>query len=1339
MVKANHKITILAIAIAAFCGIVFASPVSAKSYSSCISSAQSKFKVNTDISPQVYDTIDEVSPDSYGVRWACNTAGPTGVTWITKGSGQSSNGDGTYTINVNTKISRTGTTRVGVTGAISANTSGYVYGTNVRICARKGSYCWSDIGISTSDGWSWSSGWGDYYLRATENVSENSWTNPHTSFININADTLLNKKDDSGNKVLEIDEHDGYGLAKLWIYRAFNGINPGWSYFYLVMDKADQVAHFTATSSVVSGDVDSNGRYTVKIKHTIKRTSGDSFSIGNDWSTNPGAHPKSSGTWTSTNPGDSSTVKTETLNGYINYNGSVTVCSSLNYYSEIHTNGNKTAATTTPACKPLTRGRPSSTGEIKVDVYGDGKPEAIGHTATRYVLSENGSGQYRIVYHDEAKRNDSVGDKVSFNWKTTNTNKTLTAEGTVNLDKSDSSGYVSSGGTIVSHHPEVNGVLKYGQTVTFCNNFEWHSTKHKYTDWYYDASSNSMKSRTVEENYTSINGSKNGGCVEIYRPEKRCAINSTLKYGIENGENLGRIGIRNFSNLTVGDYSWTPVNSSPTHQVSYDDPNIWAQPGDSIQFKYEACAGSFYTIEANPNISGLGTHYSTAGWIAKNAYGTDASSIGTRYYGNSTNGYLFKDEVNRYRNYSNYTNPVNASNANLAAITATTPKPYATWTTGYNGASKEPSGRFLSIGATNPIAEMSGNSATSIGVPAQKSPSVNTYDGDVANTYKVCKSNGTGCRLGQQDVGTSITQQFTWNHLVLRNSSVYGSVTTHSATGMVRVPYNYYLRPYVTNSDPNGVVYLGENKTMYPGIVVYPRTNTLVHGGTSYATITKETHINVRVYNSRTNRNLKETTKVVKRLNQNGDILTSADKDTSFLPEGQVDFEILDDGYNAVGDRVCVELKIWPIDSHETGNSSTVYGGVASSRNASDWTKQYALMEGYTTYDDGSPRHYATATSCSTIAKRPTMSVESSNAFSATVADGKTGFTTGLYAKRFTTGGKKYLFGSWSEYGVFGSINISDGRTFTSGAVLGYAENSGGTKRNAPRKNDDTQAVAKGSSSGKVCMFSTQTFVNLVDNECKSSSTVIGSDAAMGYRDNILERYSGIGEDSSSSHIKVTKKTADNRYDLNLTTDKIEDYRLEKGNSKSIVALYADGNAVLNGTPKFATNDNRTIVYIVKGTLTIYGNINDERSEVKSNLSDVTGVIIIAKKVWIAPDVNYINAAIVTRDESGAEINTCRNGAAYTLGTENSGTDLSSERCNKTLVFDGPVFTRKIILNRTAGASDGGYNAYGAGADSIKRAEIFNLNMANYLWSFDQMTHYSQAVTTYSRELPTRY
>ena len=45
----------------------------------------------------------------------------------------------------------------------------------------------------------------------------------------------------------------------------------------------------------------------------------------------------------------------------------------------------------------------------------------------------------------------------------------------------------------------------------------------------------------------------------------------------------------------------------------------------------------------------------------------------------------------------------------------------------------------------------------------------------------------------------------------------------------------------------------------------------------------------------------------------------------------------------------------------------------------------------------------------------------------------------------------------------------------------------------------------------------------------------------------------------------------------------------------------------------------------------------------------------------------------------------------------------------------------------------------GNGNTTAQRAEIFNMNMGIYFWSFNQMSRYNQAVTTYSRELPTRY
>jgi hypothetical protein len=335
------------------------------------------------------------------------------------------------------------------------------------------------------------------------------------------------------------------------------------------------------------------------------------------------------------------------------------------------------------------------------------------------------------------------------------------------------------------------------------------------------------------------------------------------------------------------------------------------------------------------------------------------------------------------------------------------------------------------------------------------------------------------------------------------------------------------------------------------------------------------------------------------------------------------------------------------------------------------------------------------------------MSVESSNAYSAT------NFTTSLYNKSFSEEkGNRHIFGSWSEYGVFGKVNTD--KLFVSGAAVGYANNTVTSNTvNSTRDNSSSTNVAFGEINKHTCQFMTQTLVNSVDGECKSTdkNVGIGKSAAESFLNGILERYGGNKFGKEYDGAKLTSAINP------------EDYRIESGNSNSIVAIYTNGDATLESIPNIVPtadnpNPNRTIVYNIKGTLKITGNINDERNVNKSSLSDLTGVIIIAKNIEIDRKVSYINATIVAK----SSLNTCE---SLKLS------DLNSGLCNTTIVFDAPVFTKKLILNRTAGAD--------AATDSIRRAEIFNLNMADYLWSYYQMTNYNQATTTFSRELPSRY
>ena len=952
---------------------------------------------------------------------------------------------------------------------------------------------------------------------------------------------------------------------------------------------------------------------------------------------------------------------------------------------------------------------PDDSHVILLDDSDDGYYE-IKFTSTVTRKDNDGAGGTVKTRYKASRREASTGGVSTATWS----DSPIATAGEVDTDP------LPQGGSQDVFNPKVSGTLKYGESRTFCSLMQYRNRQ---------LTSDALVDATGSEY-----------CIQITRPKAKCAIGTSFEYGIKDGTNIGAIGVRNFNNTALDKFSWTTASNNKDVALSYEDTNAWAMPGDNIQFKYGACAGAYYAIEFS-GLTGKGTHYSTAGWLANNAYGYDGSTVGSQYFGINGNGYLFKSEA--LGNISGYQNPVNKDNANLAAITATTASPYASWTTGFNGASKPARGFLSRPSNSDPVAEMYGDSDSGLRAKSAASPSNDTYNGAIYNdgadyTYRICKSwDDNSCSpLKKREVGNTIYQELSWNYLGIGNGAVTIAPEVHTARAFVRVPYNYSLEPFVKNEDSSGVVYLGESKIMYPGVVVHPRKNSLVHGGATYATVTKKTYVNVRVYNERTG--VKQASKsFTQRLNANGDITTEAKEDTAFMPEG-MSFDIVDNGDNQVGDKICTEITIGPVDSHETGNNSEVYGASKNNRNIRP-EEQYALYEGYRTNPDGTPLYTKTATSCSTIAKRPTMSVESSNAYSATTKNDKPGFTTGVYAKN--TNGGKYIFGSWSEYGVFGRVDLSDGKTFVSGAAIGYGTNVNNYARrhNDARDNDATQVVATGNTRVKTCSFMTQTFVNLIDSNCRTSPKVIGTDSMKSYRDNILERYGSMGEDKK---VTAMMGRGDSRINLDISADDIEKYRVEEGNDDSVVALYAATNdAVLSATPKFEPNSedyhpNRTIIYNVKGTLTIKGNINDERTDPKSMLGDMTGVIIIAKKVWIDADVNYINATIVTRDVDGAEVNTCKydHNVTIEIGTGNGGGQLGkldSTKCNKTLVFDGPVFTRKLILNRTAGADQL--------TGSIKRAEIFNLNMANYLWSFDQMTHYSQAATTYSRELPARY
>ena len=1062
----------------------------------------------------------------------------------------------------------------------------------------------------------------------------------------------------------------------------------------------DQVAKYTA-STTASGDSDTikTDKYSMAFTHTITRNGGDNFSADNKYKTNPKKGGTSStgksGTWTSTQVNvKSDNIIDEYKNQPIKPGESFKHCSSITYNNEIHSNGTSTNGTSTEKCRTVKRNSAKFTGKITATVKKNASKTAVSGVTPNVTIELDGSddGKYEIVFtHKISRSNDDAGGEVAtyYQYKSSHDGA---------WSAKASSGSIKEGKTQTVKANTYTGTLDYGQQVTKCNSLQYINTQ----------SGGTTYTRAANSEY----------CITVVRPKKACAINSSYEYGVNDGQNIGRVGLKNLSAKTSS-YSWALNNSTNgsttvyTNAENYNNKdslaNIWLKPGDLIRFADQACAGAFYAIEKG-NATG-GVHYATEAKLIRN-YG-DSSNRQEQYNNASgTDGYLFDSSDSSHPRYEKntygYKNPTNSTGKNLNSLPSGTSAPYATWTSGLTGTNLESSGFLSHQSGKEPIAEISAT-ASSMSITTQYSPSTGDakYNGSGQKGYYQTCLGASNCTFGQQEVGGVIYHRLSWNGVNVANG-VAASTTEHSAVAIAKMPYNYILEPYVENGSGDGsnsVLYLGGTKKMNPGVVVKARKNGWVRGngedgGTTYATVTKETNFEITVTNASTGRVIYYR-ELKDRLNTKGK--TETHTDNSFVSKmfpGGLEIPVAADGSNKVGQQICTELKIWPIDSHEASTATTVYGSYEKEKGNSGAT-EWALRE------DGRSTNYATAKSCSTIAKRPTMSVESSNAYSAT------NFTTSLYNKSFIEEkGNRHIFGSWSEYGVFGKVNTD--KLFVSGAAVGYVNNTVTSNTvNSTRDNPSSTNVASGEINKHACQFMTQTLVNSVNGECKSTdkNVGIGKSAAESFLNGILERYGGNKFGKEYDGAKLTSAINP------------EDYRIESSNSNSIVAFYTNGDATLESIPNIVPtednpNPNRTIVYNIKGTLKITGNINDERNVNKSGLSDLTGVIIIAKDIEIDRKVSYINATIVAK----SSLNTCE---SFKLS------DLNSEVCNTTIVFDAPVFTKKLILNRTAGAD--------AATDSIRRAEIFNLNMADYLWSYYQMTNYNQATTTFSRELPSRY
>ena len=122
-----------------------------------------------------------------------------------------------------------------------------------------------------------------------------------------------------------------------------------------------------------------------------------------------------------------------------------------------------------------------------------------------------------------------------------------------------------------------------------------------------------------------------------------------------------------------------------------------------------------------------------------------------------------------------------------------------------------------------------------------------------------------------------------------------------------------------------------------------------------------------------------------------------------------------------------------------------------------------------------------------------------------------------------------------------------------------------------------------------------------------------------------------------------------------------------------------------------------------------------------TSIAEIPQVILKAKNIVIQDNVTNVDAWLIADNI----ISTCTiSGATVALDLKPQ-----ANQCTQQLTINGPVIAKKLHLART----------FGGNHTNDEPAELFFLSPETYLWTYSQATRYSQAITTYQRELAPRY
>ena len=538
----------------------------------------------------------------------------------------------------------------------------------------------------------------------------------------------------------------------------------------------------------------------------------------------------------------------------------------------------------------------------------------------------------------------------------------------------------------------------------------------------------------------------------------------------------------------------------------------------------------------------------------------------------------------------------------------------------------------------------------------------------------------------------------------------------------VYTPYNFNtsIHSYIESSE-GGVGFLGARINIGANYGATPRANELI-SKTPYATHTREDQT-VKVYEMIVDENYPES-KLQEQTVANGNIchgsgidrcklvdtvtgrINSAGKYTGeFLNTETYERTIPDDlPGGGLGKKYCTRSVIWPAASHDS-DSNTVENNMSGS-----------AMNG------GNNLHHVSAASCVTIAKKPNFQILGGGIYTngsiiTSVSNKAVGGGLGAYPSAATK-----LFGSWTEFSALAAGKVNG---FGTGAIQGYEEN---YNFNLPNGGAD-------SASNQIAL-SPLTISN--DNKSgESNITRIGSAVLARlkarFRDTIIRNSSSTitsltsNETSAKNYLGLSQLYHQGDTSLSAMNSTANFYQFDRGGNL-IARSNTTGEKLMN-----------TLAIYVDGTLTIDRNINIAH-ETYNAVDDFPQVLIFAKKINITSNVTNIDAWLILDEDYGDnQIDTC---------SDNHYPNALS--CNETLTITGPVFARKLVLNRTAGSHTGGGRAgahplqtgptgtyYAEG--SIHPAEVFTLRADAYFWAYRQSLSGGQAYMVYSREIAPRY